>query len=310
MLHIKKIDDGVEIFKALGSDLRIQIIKLLLENKEMNMNEIAACLGITNGALTNHIKKLEESGIIAVLSEHEGHGNQKVCRVNTDRILIDIKPQIPEESKNMYSIDIPVGQYTDYQVQPTCGIATSRHLIGEVDDPRYFAHPDRSNAHILWFGKGYVEYLIPNLLPPSSRVEQLILSMELSSEAPGVNNDWPSDISFLVNDTPVGTWTSPGDFGDVRGVFTPSWWFPYWNQYGLLKTLILNKNGTFIDGLKISGVTIDDFHLDYKSSIRFKLVADKTGFNSGGLTLFGRSFGNYDQDIRALISYSPDIHTP
>ncbi len=310
MLHIKKIDDGVEIFKALGSDLRIQIIKLLLENKEMNMNEIAACLGITNGALTNHIKKLEESGIIAVLSEHEGHGNQKVCRVNTDRILIDIKPQIPEESKNMYSIDIPVGQYTDYQVQPTCGIATSRHLIGEVDDPRYFAHPDRSNAHILWFGKGYVEYLIPNLLPPSSRVEQLILSMELSSEAPGVNNDWPSDISFLVNDTPVGTWTSPGDFGDVRGVFTPSWWFPYWNQYGLLKTLILNKNGTFIDGLKISGVTIDDFHLDYKSSIRFKLVADKTGSNSGGLTLFGRSFGNYDQDIRALISYSPDIHTP
>lgn len=310
MLHIKKIDDGVEIFKALGSDLRIQIIKLLLENKEMNMNEIASCLGITNGALTNHIKKLEESGIIAVLSEHEGHGNQKVCRVNTDRILIDIKPQIPEESKNMYSIDIPVGQYTDYQVQPTCGIATSRHLIGEVDDPRYFAHPDRSNAHILWFGKGYVEYLIPNLLPPSSRVEQLILSMELSSEAPGVNNDWPSDISFLVNDTPVGTWTSPGDFGDVRGVFTPSWWFPYWNQYGLLKTLILNKNGTFIDGLKISGVTIDDFHLDYKSSIRFKLVADKTGSNSGGLTLFGRSFGNYDQDIRALISYSPDIHTP
>lgn len=300
----------MEIFKALGSDLRIQIIKLLLENKEMNMNEIAACLGITNGALTNHIKKLEESGIIAVLSEHEGHGNQKVCRVNTDRILIDIKPQIPEESKNMYSIDIPVGQYTDYQVQPTCGIATSRHLIGEVDDPRYFAHPDRSNAHILWFGKGYVEYLIPNLLPPSSRVEQLILSMELSSEAPGVNNDWPSDISFLVNDTPVGTWTSPGDFGDVRGVFTPSWWFPYWNQYGLLKTLILNKNGTFIDGLKISGVTIDDFHLDYKSSIRFKLVADKTGSNSGGLTLFGRSFGNYDQDIRALISYSPDIHTP
>lgn len=308
MLHIKKIEDGAEIFKALGSDLRIQIIRLLLENREMNLNEIAASLGITNGALTSHMKKLEESGLIAVLSEHEGHGNQKVCRVNTDRILIDIKPQTPEESKNMYSIDIPVGQYTDYQVQPTCGIATASHLIGEVDDPRYFAHPDRSNAHILWFGKGYVEYLIPNLIPPSSQVDQLILSMELSSEAPGVNNDWPSDISFLINDIPVGTWTSPGDFGDVRGVFTPSWWFPYWNQYGLLKTLILNKNGTFIDGRKLSDVTIQDFRLDYKSSIRLKLMADKTASNTGGLTLFGRSFGNYDQDIRALVSYSPDPH--
>ena len=38
MLHIKNLDDGVEVFKALGSELRINILKLLLEYKEMNMN--------------------------------------------------------------------------------------------------------------------------------------------------------------------------------------------------------------------------------------------------------------------------------
>lgn len=81
MLHIKKIEDGIDLYKALGSDLRIQIIKLLLEKGEMNMNEIAGSLGITNGALTSHIKKLEECGLVSVLSEHEGHGNQKLCRV-------------------------------------------------------------------------------------------------------------------------------------------------------------------------------------------------------------------------------------
>ena len=96
MLHIKKIEDGIDLYKALGSDLRIQIIKLLLEKGEMNMNEIAGSLGITNGALTSHIKKLEECGLVSVLSEHEGHGNQKLCRVHTDRILIDVMPQIPE----------------------------------------------------------------------------------------------------------------------------------------------------------------------------------------------------------------------
>ena len=93
MLHIKKIEDGIDLYKALGSDLRIQIIKLLLEKGEMNMNEIAGSLGITNGALTSHIKKLEECGLVSVLSEHEGHGNQKLCRVHTDRILIDVMPQ-------------------------------------------------------------------------------------------------------------------------------------------------------------------------------------------------------------------------
>ena len=42
MLHITSLDDGLDIFKALGSDVRIEIIKLLIENKEMNMNELAA----------------------------------------------------------------------------------------------------------------------------------------------------------------------------------------------------------------------------------------------------------------------------
>ena len=50
MLYIKNIDDGAAIFKALGSELRIRIIKILLENREMNMGELASALGITNGA--------------------------------------------------------------------------------------------------------------------------------------------------------------------------------------------------------------------------------------------------------------------
>ena len=74
MLHIKSLDDGLEVFKALGSEVRINIVKLLLENREMNMNELASSLGITNGALTSHIKKLEEAGIIKVITEHGGHG--------------------------------------------------------------------------------------------------------------------------------------------------------------------------------------------------------------------------------------------
>ena len=41
MLHIKNLDEGLEVFKALGSEVRINIVKLLLENREMNMNELA-----------------------------------------------------------------------------------------------------------------------------------------------------------------------------------------------------------------------------------------------------------------------------
>jgi predicted transcriptional regulator len=100
-------------------------------------------------------------------------------------------------------------------------------------------------------------------------------------------------------------WTSPGDFGDVRGIFTPDWWFPNWNQYGLLKMLVINKTGTFIDGLQISDVSIKEFDLDYKSKLRFKLEVKKDSEHVGGLTIFGSTFGNYAQDIKASINYKP-----
>ena len=305
MLHVKNLDEGLEIFKALGSELRINIIKLLQENHEMNMNELATSLGITNGALTSHIKKLEESGIIQVMTERGSHGNQKVCKVAVDKIVVDVESEENEEDQNIYNTEVKVGHYSDYDVYPTCGLATSQAMVGEVDDPRYFSHPDRINAGILWFTKGYIEYMIPNLLPSATKIDQITVSLEISSEAPGINNDWPSDISILLNDVKIGTWTSPGDYGDVQGIFTPDWWFPNWNQYGLLKMIVINKKGTFVDGLKISNVTINEFNLDYKSTVRFKFEIEEDAKNVGGITIFGSEFGNYNQDIKVRIAYSP-----
>lgn len=305
MLHIKNIDEGLKVFKALGSEIRIQIVKLLLKNHAMNMNELASSLGITNGALTSHIKKLEESGIVNVTQEYSGHGNQKICRVDVDKILVEMEAEEQVEEHNIYEAEVPVGQYSDFDIYPTCGLSDIHAVIGVVDDSRYFAHPAHVNAKILWFTKGYVEYLIPNLLPVSQKVDQITISMEISSEAPGVNNDWPSDISFLLNDVEIGTWTSPGDFGDVRGLFTPDWWFPNWNQYGLLKMIVINKDGTFIDGLRISDVNIGQLDLNYRSTIRLKLMVRDDARNVGGLTLFGTGFGNYNQDIQVRIKYSP-----
>lgn len=303
MLHIKTLDEGLEIFKALGSDIRIDIIKALLNTPGMNMNELASSLKITNGALTSHIKKLEDCGIVSITSESAGHGNQKKCLVHLDKILIELNPGA--QTKNIYETDIKIGHYSDYKVFPTCGLATVSQLIGEVDDARYFAHPDRFNSDILWFTKGYVEYQIPNFLPVSQKIDQITLSAELSSEAPGFNNVWPSDISFSLNNRYLGMWTSPGDYGDVPGILTPDWWYPNWNQYGLLKSIVINRDGTFIDGLQISEVSLKDFNLDYKSILKFKFEVAEDAEHVGGLTIFGRTFGNYNQDIKVRIHYSP-----
>lgn len=301
MLHIENLNDGLNLFKALGSDVRLEIVRLLVK-QPMNMNELASNLHITNGALTTHIKKLEECGVVAVSSDSSGHGNQKICQVVPDKILITVKGA-PKPEVNTCSVDLKVGQYCNCQVFPTCGLANANRIIGVVDDSRYFSHPDHFDAEILWFTRGFVEYQVPSFAPPSSHITQVAVSAELSSEAPGVNSQWPSDISFFINGVFVGTWTSPGDFGDVRGIFTPDWWFPNWNQYGLLKVLTVNEQGAFMDGIKISDVRIHDLNLDKKDCFNLRFAVDSQANHVGGLTLFGKFFGNYAQDLQVSLGY-------
>ncbi len=303
VLHIKSLDNGLELFKALGSDMRVQILDLLLEEKQMSMNQIAARLNITNGALTGHIRKLESCGLISISNDSASHGNQKLCSLTTDRILIDIEQERPPQ--NVQVTQMRVGHFSAHCILPTCGIATSKALIGETDDPRYFDHPDRYNADILWFARGFVEYTVPNFIPRSQRITGIGISCEMSSEAPGVNSYWPSDITFSINGVELGVWTSPGDFGESKGLLTPDWWPVNWNQYGILKLLMVTPQGTFIDGLRISDVTVDDLGLSPGQPALFRMAVLEDARNVGGLTLFGKSFGNYRQDISFSFYYEP-----
>lgn len=302
MLHIQSLTEGLELFKTLGSEIRIQIIELLIDHPDMNMNELASELNITNGALTAHIKKLEECGIISVSNDSNGHGNMKKCSVHLDKILINVGSK--KEPNHVYRTELKVGQYSDYSVAPTCGLASTEHLIGEMDDVRYFSHPDHYTAELLWFRKGYVEYIIPNMIPAYQKIDQLTITAELGSEAPGINEIWPSDLHFHMNNRLLGTWISPGDFGSERGILNPDWWPTNQNQYGLLKQLTINKNGTFLDGLKISDVTITELDLNYNSTLKFRIEVPEHTEHVGGLTIFGKGFGNYNQNIDILIHYS------
>lgn len=303
MRYIKNFSEELEVFKALGSELRISILNLLLENGKMSMNELAERLNITNGALTNHIRKLEACDLIRVNTDSAVHGNLKMCEPHLDKILFVLTRDL--QPCNEFKSHLRAGQYSSYEIYPTCGLSTADSIVGEVDDPRFFAHQKHFDADILWFSKGYVEYLIPSIIPFGNKIDQISISAELSSEAPGSNEIWPSDIHFYLNDTFIGMWTSPGDFADMHGLFTPDWWFPNWNQYGLLKTLTIGYNGVFMDNVKISNVSIDQFHFDYRDTIRFRMAVPDTARHSGGLTIFGRGFGNYNQDIEFRIQYSP-----
>lgn len=302
MLHLNSLDDAENVFKALSTPMRLKIMKLIYKNSNLSMNDLAQALNLTNSAISMHVGKLVEAGLVRIQTTSGKRGTRKLVRPCYDRLMIDMAPE--EEAASFYQDEIKIGYFTSCSVAPTCGLATPARVIGSFDDIRAFTFPEHFDAEILWFGSGYVEYGLPNHLQPGQELRELHISFEISSECPGFNEDYPSDIYFSMNSIPLGMWVSPGDYGARKGYISPSWWPQYCNQYGLLKTLIINREGTFMDGsMRLSGTTIDDLHLDYNSLVTFRIEVPKETANCGGCTLFGEKFGDHDQSIRVRAFY-------
>ena len=289
------------IYEALASNVRLKIINFLSE-QPMNVKELAEKLELSSAIVTMHINKLEKAGIVKSERLRGKSGVQKLCSIALDSIEIKF-PSTITKGRNFHEFDLPIGLFTDFNVTPTCGIATTEKIIGYFDDPRYFLDPERVNAAILWLGQGFIEYKISNFLLANQTPEELEISMEIGSEAPGYDNNWPSDISFFINGIKLGTWTSPGDFAEKRGTFTPKWWGKNVNQYGMLKQLHITNNGTFIDGDKASDITLKDIDIKRKE-LTFRIAVLEDAAHVGGLTIFGKGFGNYNQDLVFKLYYS------
>lgn len=297
-----KLGEGdLPVYEALASKVRLGILQLLCREK-MNVKQLAAELNVSSSIMTMHIRKLEEAGLIKTERLPGKSGIQKQSVLVVDNIEIQFPKRITASFK-VHQTEIPVGHYTNYEVEPTCGLATLEEFVGFVDDPRYFMDARRMDARVLWFAKGFVEYKVPNFLTPAEKPELLEFSFEISSEFPFINNNWPSDIYFVLNERELGHWTSPGDYGDRRGKFTPAWWPSDINQYGLMKKLLITHNGTYMDGDRISDTTIDD--IDVRRGVfTFRMQVRLDAANIGGLTIFGKGFGDYDQDILMQLYYS------
>lgn len=295
-------EDTILFAKALSLPLRLDMLHYVFKNKGCSLNDLADVFKVSRAAVTQHMKLLTEADLIEVRAIKGSKEARKACFVKEDKFIISLGNQFSMD--NIYEAEIPIGQYIGYDVTPTCGIATAEQLIGKEDNACFFDDPQRMNAGILWFNTGFIEYRLPNYLEPGRRPAELQLIMEISSEAPGVAENWPSDISFYFNDILLGQWTSPGDFGETRrGIYTPEWWCPNWNQYGLLKLLSVNNKGSFIDGRQISGVTINDLQFVSGSQMLFRIGVSEKAEHVGGFTIFGRGFGNYNQDIKFRVIY-------
>ena len=291
-------EEGIEVLKAFASTARVRVLKLLHTKGAMNINDIAGALDLPQSSVSSNVQILEQAGLIRTETQRARKGNQKLCHSLFDEVLVMFKEESTAANSDKVEVAMPLGLYTSCEVSAPCGLCSTEGIIGLLDVPDTFLDPGRMGAGLIWFTRGYIEYQFPNNTKlMAGQLDSLEFSMELSSESPGTAANWPSDISAWVNKVEIGTWTSPGDFGDKRGVFTPDWWGLKGSQYCKLKAWRVTESGTFIDGVKISPVSLKDLELAEHRSIRLRVGVKEGAKNPGGINIFGRGFGNYDQDI-------------
>ena len=291
------------IAKAIANEARINILELLNE-RSLSVNEIAEQLGLPTSTAALNVRILEHAGLLITESQPGIRGSMKVSSRGCDHVVFKLLLEDMQESKDTSVIlKMPIGNFVDCDIHPTCGLASEKSAIGVFDQPCSFYYPDRTNAQLLWFYKGFVEYRFPNTVMNVGIPKQFDLSFEACSEAPFYRNDWPSDITVWVNDIELGTWTSPGDLGGRKGKFNPSWWPESLNQYGLLKNWKVNASGTFLDDEQISNLKIGDLKMGQDYFISVKIGIKEDARFVGGVSLFGEHFGDYPQNIVLKIDY-------
>jgi predicted transcriptional regulator len=291
-------DASPETLKGIASPIRLGMLRLLQARGPLNVNEISSELALPQSTVATNVQMLERAELIKTSTIKATKGQQKICSVLYDEITIRLDDPGPSQEDNIVDVAMPIGLYTTCEVSAPCGLCSTEDVLGLLDVPHHFLHPNRMNASLIWFSRGFVEYKFPNNAKVlDSGIERLEFTMELSSEVPGTNVDWPSDITLWINHVPVGTWVSPGDYGDKRGLYTPRWWKLAGSQYGHLVTWSITEQGSFVNSEQVSEVALNALGIGGHHAIRMRIGIAENAAHPGGLNIFGRGFGNHDQDI-------------
>ncbi len=298
----KEPQELVTYAKALASEHRIRILEIL-DFGNFTINEIAEKLQLPVSSTSMHIKMLEDAHLILTRLESATRGTKKVCFKNIDTVTFNLHHTKKNLVADSFYINMPIGNFTNCEINGTCGLVSEYSTIGNFDNSTVFYYPNKTDAQLIWFETGFLEYRFPIDAEMFGTIESLEFSFECCSEAPSYNNNWPSDIFIDINDQLHTTFTSPGDFGGRRGKNNPHWWPEFSTQYGLLYHLRITSEGTFFQEQKISDLTLVDYQLLEQPFLKFIIGVDPQSEYPHGINLFGEKFGDYTQNILLRIDY-------
>ena len=297
-LSIENKENLLLIAKALSSEIRINILRML-KNYSMSISELAEALSQPVSSTALNVRILENAALVSTKIIYTQKGRTRLCRRTYDNLEISTVADDICGDGHPHEIvkKIKVSSFSAYEdITAPCGMVSTANYIGPVDDTDIFFSPDRIKAQLIWFTSGALEWRITKH-SVAMPLKEMLISFEACSEAPCHRNDHKSDITMWINDVEVGTWTSPGDFGERRGQLNPPFWPLNNTQYGIWTSWRIDNKGTFFNGRQISSVTMQQLNISSHPYISLKIGVKKDAKNVGGINLFGEKMGDYPQDI-------------
>lgn len=301
-LQITDEEQLKDIVQALNTSVRRKIMAML-SSSAYSIADLAKKLKLPISTVSFHINILRKAGFINVTVKRNTRGNAKLISRQIDHFSLDFNVDSHATETKTFSMEIPIGSFSDARIEASCGMANANEIIISDDLPGVFFSPERYGAQIIWFSKGYLEYRIPNYMLKDKHINSIKLSMEICSEAPNYKNEWESDITFWINGTEIATWVSPGDFGGRRGRLNPEWWSDFSTQYGVIKTLLITQDCVFLDETPVSTQNLTKLGVQKGDYITFRIGIKPDAKHQGGLNLFGEQFGDFAQGLIYSVDY-------
>lgn len=283
------MDPGnLNYFEALASQTRLEILQILAKG-DRNIKELAEALNISSSIMTKHIRKLESARLITTKNASKGGNRQKVCTLLN--LVTEIHPPPGgdvDQRRRYYESELPVGLFSALQADPPCGMAAENRVLGGLDRPAYLYSPKRVQAEMLWLGKGYVEYTLPNYL----QKDQLLTGIELTGEF-GSGTGEPVSVEVWINGETICAFSTVGGEG-------PGHW-PF-SRYGILTTVRMGENGVFLNGEKKTEYPLSQLPAGGASwTVRFAVAGGQA--EDASLVLFGEALGDNRQPITMRVYY-------
>lgn len=297
ILTISATEDNAAL-RALSVPARVNILRLLCSNGPRNVNDIASALGLPQSSVAVGVRILEEAGLVNTKALKARKGYQKICSSVYDGILVRFKDVQVERDEEIFEVSMPIGLYMSCETHMPCGLRSKEGVIGVPDSPDCFFDPQRIQACLLWFDRGYVQYEFPNASQThSKKVYAIEFSMEMASGFPGSAAGKSTDIGVAINSVAIGKWKLPNEDNETlrgRKVGKP--------KFPTLITWLTTDEGTFVNGTAVSSVTIDELAICQKHSVCLRIEIKDEDQPAGGVSVFGRGLGQYNHDILMRIS--------